>query len=95
MNAGGSRETANHWRACHANLRKPLLRAIAAAGVEPWPRLWHNLRASRQSELSVSYPAHVVCAWIGNTAAVASTQYLQVTEEHFAQATASDAPRAA
>ena len=29
---------------------------------------------------------HVVCAWIGNSAAVAAKHYLQVTDEHFEQA---------
>ena len=29
---------------------------------------------------------HVVCAWIGNSAAIAQEHYLQVTDEHFAQA---------
>jgi hypothetical protein len=32
------------------------------------------------------YPIHVVCAWLGNTAAVAAEHYLQVTEDHFASA---------
>ena len=29
---------------------------------------------------------HVVCQWIGNSAAVAAKHYLQVTDEHFLQA---------
>ena len=28
---------------------------------------------------------HVVCQWIGNSAAVAAKHYLQVTDEHFRQ----------
>src|SRR5436190_12956284 len=32
------------------------------------------------------YPAHVVCAWIGNSEQVARKHYLQVTDEHFARA---------
>jgi integrase len=32
-------------------LRKPLMATIQRAGLTPWPRLWHNLRASRQTEL--------------------------------------------
>jgi hypothetical protein len=39
---------------------------------------------------------HVVCAWIGNTEAIAQKQYLQVTEAHFAQAAkANSAPDSA
>ena len=33
-----------------------------------------------------SYPSHVVCAWIGNSEAVARKHYLQVTDEHFQRA---------
>jgi hypothetical protein len=29
---------------------------------------------------------HVVCAWIGNSAAIAQEHYLQVTEEHYKKA---------
>src|SRR5262249_3123148 len=32
------------------------------------------------------YPMHVVCAWIGNSAAVAAAHYLQVVEADFAKA---------
>lgn len=32
------------------------------------------------------FPIHVVCKWLGNSAAVASKHYLQVTDEHYRQA---------
>ena len=35
------------WRNC--NLRTQFERIINRAGVEPWPRLFHNLRASRET----------------------------------------------
>jgi hypothetical protein len=39
---------------------------------------------------------HVVCAWIGNSERVVAKHYLQVTEEHFAQAAKTDsAPNSA
>jgi integrase len=69
-----------------AALRGPLERAIKRAGVTAWPRLWHSLRATRQTELADSFPAHVVCAWLGNSQAVARAHYLQVTDEHFRMA---------
>jgi hypothetical protein len=50
---------------------------------QPWPRLWHNLRASAQTDLANLFPAHVVCKWLGNTAAIAANHYLQVTDAHF------------
>jgi integrase len=64
-------------------IRKPLLRAIKAAGMESWPRLWHNLRSTRQTELEDSFPSHVVCAWLGNNRDTARRHYLQVTDNHF------------
>ncbi len=70
-----------------ASLRKTLERAIERAGAAQWPRLWHNLRATRQTELENQYPTHVVCAWLGNSESVAREHYLQVTDEHFAKAT--------
>ena len=33
-----------------------------------------------------TYPAHVVCAWIGNSESVAQKHYLQIVDEHFAKA---------
>lgn len=68
------------------NLRQQLGRIIERAGIAPWPKLFHNLRASRQTELAERYPIHVVCAWIGNSAAVAREHYLQVTDDHYASA---------
>ena len=53
------------------NLRTELLRIIRRAGLEPWERAFHNLRASRQTELAATFPIHVVCAWIGNSEKVA------------------------
>lgn len=63
-------------------------KAIKLAGVEPWPRLWHNLRSTRQTELEDHHPTHVVCAWLGNTPKIAQRNYLQVTDQHFADAVA-------
>ncbi len=69
-----------------ANLRTQLLRIIGRAGLKPWPRLFHNMRASRQTELTARFPLHVVCEWIGNSAPIADKHYLQVTDAHFADA---------
>ena len=68
------------------NLRTGLQRIIQRAGIEPWKKPWHNLRSTRQTELVDMYPSHVVCAWIGNTKAIADKHYLQVTEDHFEKA---------
>lgn len=63
-----------------------LRRIILKAGVTPWPKLWHNLRSTRQTELMQDHPAHVVAHWLGNTVAVAVKHYAQVTDEHYALA---------
>jgi integrase len=59
---------------------------IKRAGLKPWPKVFHNLRASRETELADEYPIQVVCDWIGNSPQVASRHYLQTTEEHFRKA---------
>ena len=61
-------------------------RIIERAGIEPWPRLWHNLRASRQNELCATYPLHTACAWLGNSAAIANQHYLKVTDADWQRA---------
>lgn len=68
------------------NLRTQLERIIGRAGLEPWPKLFQNLRSTRETELMETFPAHVVCKWIGNSEAVARRHYLQVTDEHFERA---------
>lgn len=67
------------------NFRTRFTKIIKRAGLEPWPKLFQNLRATRQTELVDTYPAHVVCDWLGNSQAVANKHYLHTTEEHFEQ----------
>ncbi|MCE2811402.1 MAG: hypothetical protein LW850_13515 [Planctomycetaceae bacterium] len=54
--------------------------------VSGWPRLFHSMRASRQTELQREFPLHVVCSWLGNSPRIAQQSYLLVTEEDFAKA---------
>ena len=72
------------WMNC--NLRTQFGRLIRRAGLTPWPRLLHNLRASRETELAAEFPLHVVTRWLGNTPRIAMKHYLQVTEDDFARA---------
>jgi integrase len=74
------------------NLRTRFMRIIERAGIEPWERLFHNLRASRQTELADRFPAHVVARWLGNSPTIAERHYLKDTEEHFRRAVESKAP---
>jgi hypothetical protein len=56
---------------------------VRRAGLQPWPRLFHNLRASRETELVEKYPVQVVTGWLGNTPSVAMRHYLMTTQQHF------------
>ncbi len=70
----------------HTNPGTTLRKIIERAGLNPWPKIWQNLRSTRQTELSELYPAHVVCGWIDNSEDVAKLHYLQITDEHFQKA---------
>ena len=74
------------YRDPNVNLRKRMTQIIRNAGLKPWPKLFQNLRSTRQTELEESWPTHVVCKWMGNSQRVAARHYLQVTEEHFEKA---------
>lgn len=66
-----------------SNLRTHFLRILKRAGLKPWPKLFQNMRSSRETELLNQFPAKAVCSWIGNSEAVAMEFYAQVTDEHF------------
>lgn len=74
----GSEYVITHYRCPTTNLRTQFLKILARAGVSPWPKLFHNLRSSRQTELCDTHPAHVVSAWLGNSVVIAQNHYLQV-----------------
>jgi integrase len=82
----GAEWVITRYRQPNQNLRTQFKKIIRRAGLEAWPRLFHNLRTTRETELMEIFPAHVVCGWIGNTVKVATAHYLQTTDEHFAQA---------
>ncbi len=54
--------------------------------LESWPRLFHNLRSSFETELLEHSPSHVVAAWLGHSVAIMLKHYAQVTNEHFERA---------
>ncbi len=83
----GAEYVITRYRDSSCNLRTQLMRFIQRAGLKVWPKLWHNMRASRETELAEQFPIQTVVAWIGNSVSVASQHYLQVTDEHFERAT--------
>ena len=72
------------------NLRTTFGKIIKRAGVHLWPRMFHNMRASRETELVELYPVQVVTSWLGNTPSVALRHYLMTTEKHFEAAVKGD-----
>jgi integrase len=84
----GTEFVITRYRDGNSNLRTQLQRIIRRAGLTPWPKLWQNLRSTRETELAESYPLHVVCAWIGNSQKVAAKHYLQVRDSDFEKACA-------
>lgn len=86
----------DHWRAratgddgwAGANVRSQLGKIVRRAGVDPWPRLWHSLRASCESDLAQSFPLATVTKWLGNTPSVALRHYVDPTEAAFDRALA-------
>jgi len=87
----GAEFVITRYRSGNANLRTQLERIIRRAGLEPWPKPFQNCRSTVETELAKYFPIHVVCAWIGNTQAVAAKHYLQVRDEDFDRAAGRDA----
>lgn len=65
------------------NLRTQFERIIAKAGVKPWPRLFHNMRASCATDWVERVPAHAVAGWLGHSPMIAAQHYLQTRDAHF------------
>ncbi len=69
-----------------------VLRAVERASLPAWPKLLVNMRASRETELLLEHPEHVVHAWIGHTKEVADAHYAMVTDEDYRRAATSKPP---
>ena len=46
-----------------ANLRKQMTRLIRLSGSPVWPKLFQNIRSTRQTELEERFPRKTVCEW--------------------------------
>ncbi len=77
-------DTPTGWKSC--NLRTSFGKLVKRAGLVQWPRMFHNLRSSRETELLEEYPVHVVAKWMGHDAKVCLKHYAQTTDEHFDRA---------
>ena len=71
------------WVKRASNLRTRFEAIIDRAGHEQWPKLFQNLRASRETELLAIYPAKDVSSWLGNSVPVAMKHYAMARKEVF------------
>ena len=70
-----------------ANTRTAFLKLIKRAGLTPWPRLFHTLRASCETDLlEQGFSMSAVTEWLGHSAAVALKHYARVPDHLFARA---------
>jgi integrase len=86
LNCPMSNPVISRWTSGTQNLRTEFLRVLTLAGIKQWPKLFQNLRASRQTELLAEFPTKDVCDWLGNTQAVAMRHYAMATSESFDRA---------
>jgi integrase len=82
----GTEFVITRYRDANCNLRTSMEKIIRKAGLTPWPKLFQNLRSTRETELAQEFPIHVVCKWIGNTETIARKHYLQVTDADYEKA---------
>jgi len=81
--APGTEYVITRYRKTNGNLSTQLRRILWKAGIDPWPRLFQNLRASADTDLAQRFPAHVCARWLGHSPAIAAKHYLQVTDADF------------
>ena len=55
----GAKYVITRYRDRNSNLRTQLERIISKAGLKPWPKLFQNLRSTRETELTETFPVPV------------------------------------
>lgn len=79
----------DRYRGGGVNLRATFEKIIKSAGRVPWPRLFQNLRASRETKLMATFPLKDVTRWIGKSECMALAHYAMTSDEAFQNATTS------
>ena len=74
-----------------ANTGTQFLRIIKRAGLTPWPKLFHTLRASCETDLLDTLPMSAVTEWLGHSAAIALKHYTRIPDHVYERATRSGA----
>jgi integrase len=67
-------------------------RIWAAAGVEPWARLWQTLRSSCEKEWAMTYPQFAVSKWIGHSITISGKHYANSVPDELFDRAASATP---
>ena len=76
------------WENRRKNFDTGFKRILFWAGLQPWAKLFQNMRASAENDLiEDGYPAHVVGEWIGHTPKVQWRHYLRTLDSYFDRAT--------
>jgi integrase len=73
-----------------SNLRTRFNKLVKRAGLSPWPKPFHGMRASCETDLLEKHPLQAVARWMGHSPKVAVANYLRVRDEHYDQATGGD-----
>ncbi len=77
---------------CEAyNLRTRFKKIIERAGLQAWPRLLQNLRASCATDFAQSLPNHEAARFLGHSPLIAASHYLQPSDHNF-RAVAGEGP---
>jgi len=65
------------------NLRTRFQAIVRRAGLQPWPRLFHNLRASCTTDFAQTLPQHEAARFLGQSPVIAASHYLQPRDHNF------------
>ena len=79
----GAEYIIGRYRGSQTNLRTQLHRYIEKAGMEPWERAFHQMRASCETDLEQHFGIHTAATWLGNSPKVAAEHYLSVHPDAF------------
>ncbi len=78
----GAEKVLTRVRGPGINLRTQLERIMEEAGITPWPRMFHNLRASCATDWVEKIPPHAVAKYLGHSPMIAATHYLIARDAH-------------
>ena len=76
------------WK--NSNFRTRFNKMVKRVGLPPWPKPFHGMRASCETDLLEKHPLQAVARWMGHSPKVAVANYLRVRDEHFDQAISGD-----